>query len=361
MKKRYLCLFLLFFGINGLKGQDLIVHLTDGTVLPISLSQIDSITFTENNGSSPIADFLGIPTSGVVPLTVSFIDQSLHNPTSWEWSFGDGGISQEQHPEYTFNSPGIYSVQLIVANNNGSDIEIKVDYITVTSGTGSGVPCPGFPNVTDIDGNVYNTVQLGEQCWMKENLKTTRDAIGNDINRDCYDNNEDFCNWYGGLYTWSTIMNGESSSISNPSGVHGICPSGWHVPSLDEWLELIVFVESQGFPNQYNNPNGTGNALKSCRQIDSPFGYGCNTTEHPRWEANDTYNGFDEFGFSGLPGGYRVLSIGFSGAGYGAHWSTATEYDLEQNWKIRMNFNNASVAHVFEDKTVRLSLRCVKD
>lgn len=125
-------------------------------------------------------------------------------------------------------------------------------------------PCPGTPTVTDIDGNVYHTVQLGNQCWMRENLRTTRFANGDSIlidpnpvsssywqdvnlNPYRYAPNNDSSNVlvYGYLYNWSAVMHGDSSSYDNPSGVQGICPDGWHVPSFTEWEELRICVREQ--------------------------------------------------------------------------------------------------------------------
>jgi PKD repeat protein len=81
----------------------------------------------------PVADFVGSPTSGTVPLTVDFTDQSSGNPTSWSWDFGDGvGTSTQQNPSYIYNEAGTYTVTLTVTNAFGSDDEVKVDYITVT-------------------------------------------------------------------------------------------------------------------------------------------------------------------------------------------------------------------------------------
>jgi len=81
----------------------------------------------------PVADFVGTPTSGNVPLTVSFTDQSSGNPTSWSWDFGDGvGTSSAQNPSYEYTSVGLYTVTLTASNAYGSDVETKTDYIDVT-------------------------------------------------------------------------------------------------------------------------------------------------------------------------------------------------------------------------------------
>jgi PKD repeat protein len=83
------------------------------------------------NQNPPIAEFSGTPTSGYIPLNVSFSDLSTNNPTSWSWDFGDGvGTSTAQNPSYTYSSPGTYTVSLIATNAYGSDTETKIDYIT---------------------------------------------------------------------------------------------------------------------------------------------------------------------------------------------------------------------------------------
>ncbi len=88
----------------------------------------------------------------------------------------------------------------------------------------------GISTVDDIDGNTYNTVQIGSQCWMKENLKATKNPEGEEITRYCYDNDPKICETDGGLYNWNTAMNG-----STEESTQGICPDGWHVPKNSEW------------------------------------------------------------------------------------------------------------------------------
>lgn len=87
--------------------------------------------------------------------------------------------------------------------------------------------------VKDIDGNEYKTVKIGEQCWLKENLKVTKNPQGKAITRYCYDNDPKICETDGGLYDWNTTMNG-----STQEGSQGICPNGWHVPKDSGWYIL---------------------------------------------------------------------------------------------------------------------------
>ncbi len=119
--------------------------------------------------------------------------------------------------------------------------------------------------VTDIDNNVYYTVQIGSQCWMKQNLNVTRNAGGTSITRHCFDNNPANCATYGGLYTWNTMMNGQSSSNTNPGNVQGICPTGWHIPSDAEFCTMENTVEpgtDAGCSNFFLRGVSTGTKLK---------------------------------------------------------------------------------------------------
>jgi PKD repeat protein len=87
-------------------------------------------------GTAPTAAFSGTPTSGSAPLTVSFTDLSTGSPTSWAWTFGDGGTSTAQNPSHTYSEPGTYTVTLTATNAYGSDVETKVGYVVVTEPSG---------------------------------------------------------------------------------------------------------------------------------------------------------------------------------------------------------------------------------
>ncbi|HHN48583.1 MAG TPA: hypothetical protein ENN08_06615 [Bacteroidales bacterium] len=214
-------------------------------------------------------------------------------------------------------------------NGNGSVNAIEVIGTVNIIITGGVFNC-GISIIYDIDGNYYNTVLIGSQCWMKENLKTTQYRNGTPIEYPGTDNsawqnnttgayawyNNDI-SWkgsYGVLFNWHAVNN-----------VKGLCPTGWHVPSDAGWTRLVNYTVAQGFPNQWDDPNGAGNALKSCRQINSPMGGYCYTTQHPRWDSDNTHHGFDVFGFSGLPGGRRYHDGSFSLIGYYGYWWSSTE------------------------------------
>ena len=214
--------------------------------------------------------------------------------------------------------------------------------------------------VTDIDGNFYPSVIIGNQEWMAENLRVTRDANGNDITRYCYNDDAANCDLYGGLYTWHTVMNGATSSNTNPSNVQGICPTGWHVPTDAEWTELVDYVVAQGYPNS-NVVNGAGNALKSCRQVSSPLGGDCATSEHPRWNSHSTHYGTDEFGFSALPGGYRSTNGAYGNLGSNGFWWSSSELSSASAWARSLGSYRGGVSRFTNPKGLGFSVRCVRD
>ncbi|HIH94626.1 TPA: PQQ-binding-like beta-propeller repeat protein, partial [Methanosarcina acetivorans] len=113
---------------------------------------------THETPSAPVAGFSATPTSGNAPLTVNFTDQSTNTPTSWLWDFGDNSTDTEQNPSHVYASAGNYTVNLTVANADGSDSEVKTEYIVVSEPL-SGAPVANFTaNVTS--GTAPLTVQF---------------------------------------------------------------------------------------------------------------------------------------------------------------------------------------------------------
>lgn len=234
------------------------------------------------------------------------------------------------------------------------------------------------------DGNAYRTVQIGSQCWMADNLRYLPAVAGAHAewvhgegpNYSVYGyyGSDDPVNsvdiameqknylYYGVLYNWAAAMAEAPSSDTNPSGVQGVCPAGWHLPSDAEWKQLVDFAESQGFPNLYDEIRGAGSALKSCRRVDSPLGGDCNTSQHPRWDKSNTpHHGMDDFGFSAFPGGMRRVDGVFVYLGQEGLWWSTTERYPKYSWVRSIFCSRGDVHHDSANKNGGISIRCVRD
>jgi uncharacterized protein (TIGR02145 family) len=302
------------------------------------------------SGSTPDAQFSANPSIGTAPLTVNFTDESINSPTSWQWDFGDGNTSTQQNPEHTYQNVGNYTVSLIVSNEYGSDTETKPDYISVTSG-GGGEPCPGIETIS-YGGQVYNTVLIGNQCWLKENLNIgemisgsqdmTNDGI---IQKYCYDNNPANCNTYGGFYQWDEMM-----QYVTQFGTQGICPDGWHIPTDEEWKILEGTVDSQyqiGDP-EWDNTGGRG------------YDVGLNLKSTSEWYNNG--NGTDIFGFNALPIGIRLDVFPYFGdQGFNAIFWTSDEQLVTSTWSRSLEYNENISNRNHVNKNYGLNVRCIKD
>jgi uncharacterized protein (TIGR02145 family) len=220
--------------------------------------------------------------------------------------------------------------------------------------------------VTDFDGNIYQIVEIGNQTWMLENLRTTHFANGTPILKvsdnttwgNLGDNNTDkaYC-WYsndsiaysqsyGALYTWAAAMNGTNSSSSNPSEVQGVCPNGWHMPSDNEWKELEMFIGMTQKQADQNDYRGTDEGKK------------IKEAGTDQWSSN---NGTNSSGFTALPSGGRFPDSGaFAGLTTMGFWWTATEKSSTKIW-VRCLFSGSKVWRNGEVKSEGFSIRCVKN
>ncbi|AAM07053.1 PKD domain-containing protein [Methanosarcina acetivorans] len=120
----------------------------------------DYITVLEPSTPEPVAMFTADATSGTVPLTVNFTDQSTGSPTSWFWDFGDGANSTEQNPVHTYSAEGNYTVNLTVENAAGTDFELKTDYIEVTEASGSTVTLYFDPTSSSVAENESTEISV---------------------------------------------------------------------------------------------------------------------------------------------------------------------------------------------------------
>jgi len=207
-----------------------------------------------------------------------------------------------------------------------------------------------FGSVTDIDGNSYETVLIGNQWWMAENLKTTRFEDGSVI-PNVTDNTAwtqlttpAWCNYnnnivndgiYGKLYNWFTVSAGN------------MCPTGWHVPTDAELSIFINYLDP--FANGGFSSNTAGGKMKS--------------TGIQYWYPPNT-GASNETGFSGLPGGARNSFDGsfFGIENYGNWWSESDDFNYPNSaWGRFLGFDNSSVGISTSNMTYGLSIRCIKD
>ena len=329
-------------------------HLSGGMILE-SPNGTDYHVEVDDDGTlitvahlAPESGFYADVITGEAPLLVTFTDSSIHNLTSWQWDFGDGSTSNEQNLTHEYTAAGIYTVSLTVSNAYGTDTEVKTNYITVSEGGGN---CP--PTVTDIDGNTYNTILIGDQCWMKENLKVTHYPNGDAIpyitsnsawgalaanNTDdayCYYDN-DVNSEYGALYSYAASI-ADDWQRDNADG-QGICPDGWHLPTDDEWTILSDYLEGESV---------AGGKMKEAGTL--------------HWYSPNT-GATNESGFTALPGGSRNRGSGtFGNAGYVGYWWSATESGSNYAWRRSLSYYSALVYRDYNSKSNGFSVRCLWD
>jgi len=222
---------------------------------------------------------------------------------------------------------------------------------TYTFQFATNLPCLGTPTV-EYEGQVYNTIQIFSQCWLKENLNVGTMIMGNQnqlnngiIEKYCYNNDTSKCNIYGGLYQWREMM-----QYTTQQGARGICPPGWHIPTDEEWKVLEGAVDSQ-----YGIGDPEWDHYYEYRGYDA----GMNLKTTSGWNENG--NGADLFGFSGVPGGYHGHLGYFYNVGDIGKWWTSTESDDGNAWYRGLYYDKPEVSRYTSHKGWGLSVRCVRD
>lgn len=196
-------------------------------------------------------------------------------------------------------------------------------------------------SVVDVDGNVYNTVTIGTQEWMAENLKTTKynDNVGiwsiPDSAWNYQNSNPGFC-WLNNDSAWNSSKYG---AIYNGYAVRTgkLCPIGWHIPTNTEWTTLIDYLATNGHSGK------EGEALKSTS------GYKKNG------------NGTDIYGFNAPPGGFRNGNGNFENAIWNGYWWSSSEYVTDLFWYRYMGYANDNVLAGKISVRAGLSVRCLSD
>ncbi len=229
-----------------------------------------------------------------------------------------------------------------------------VELLNDTTDMGDLVACtPLFGTVTDIDGNTYQTVIIGNQEWMAENLRTATfansDPIPNVTVGSVWSqlNSASWCNYqnnpvndpiYGKLYNWY--------AVSDPGN---ICPAGWHMPTDTEWQQLEVVL---------GMPSGEVNSMGSRGSV---VNVGGKLKAVTMWSAPNT-GASNESGFSGLPGGFRNFSNGsFNQLVYYGSWWSVSESGEDYAWCRGLEYVNGGIDRINSSKRGGYSVRCVRD
>ena len=194
----------------------------------------------------------------------------------------------------------------------------------------------------DIDGNFYGTVQIGNQLWMSENLKTTHYNNGDEIPTGLtdgdwqnntsgalavYDDNESNADIYGRLYNWYAVVDNR-----------GVCPENFHVPTDEEYTQLTIYL---------GGSDVAGGKMKEAG------------LEH--WNSPNT-GATNESGFSGFSGGYRNTSGAYVDMGSLGVFRSSSEYSSSQAWFHSLHYGNSVVYRDFNmNKNSGNSVRCVGD
>ncbi|HOD89133.1 MAG TPA: FISUMP domain-containing protein [Bacteroidales bacterium] len=204
--------------------------------------------------------------------------------------------------------------------------------------------------VDERDNREYSWVKIGEQVWMAENLKYLPSVVGpgtgsnteayyyvydyDGTNVDAAKATENYAT-YGVLYNWTAAMAGAVSSDANPSGVQGICPDGWHLPSDAEWTQLKDYLGENA-----------GGKLKEVG------------TTH--W-ADPNTGATNESGFTALPGGGRSHEGNFYDVGNLGVWWFSTEYESDKAWGWYLGNSNSGIFSGYGYRNEDYSIRCVRD
>ena len=270
----------------------------------------------------------------------------------------------------TENAYAFFSVRCLRDENSGGDTP---GGNTPSIPVGDAQPCPGTPTVTDHEGNVYNTVQIGDLCWTKENMRCTTSPkgylnLGGTASTSAtspYVVSTDTAYYYnwdnldiplvdrGMYYNWAGAMDttAETHITASFTGRRGICPEGWHVPSYEEWNTLTSYVGNQS-AYQCNTSNAyVAKALASTNYW--------NTSSNPCAVGNESVTN-NTTGLSIVPAGYFYFESFFNQHAHANMWSS-TSYSGEEAAYRTLTDGAADVNQNGNYKSNGRSVRCLRD
>lgn len=316
------------------------------------VSSIKMICNTNGNAKNSI-DYGGIVKAESIVSTLKADEKGeSHKP----YNIGD----EMRYNGYAIRNNSVIQSHNLVGNLAAGEETITLQFPTNNVYLSFGQPCPNAPTVTDYDGNIYTTAQYGTQCWMKENLRTTHFADGSAVSSYSSStfppyyyfpgNDTNNVATHGLLYNWKTVMHGAASSNAIPSGVQGICPDGWHVPSNAEWTQFTDYLKDQNVFSCRNKVN-IGKAL--C----DTDGWLESSSECAIGNNSSTNNAT---GFTIPPAGHFYWG---AAQFYGMHanfW-TSTEYDIYDSYCRTLGYNYTFIATDLKSWGMGYSVRCVRN
>ncbi|MCX6269088.1 MAG: hypothetical protein NTW16_17330, partial [Bacteroidetes bacterium] len=290
----------------------------------------------------PVSVSITASANPVVPLTsVTFTATIVNGGTSPTYQWRVNGVNVgATNATYTFTPVTSCNVDCVAGSNatciSGSPASSNI----INEVVNFGVSCPGTPTVS-YSGKTYNTVQIGTQCWIKENLDvgtiknhtilSTNNGI---IEKYCYNDLTSNCDVYGGLYEWNEMM-----QYVTAEGSQGICPSGWHIPTDAEFITLSTYL---------GGDISSGSKIKEA-----------GTAHFTPTNTGAT----NESGFTAFPGGYLYGNSAFASLGSIGYFYTSTTSTQNTTWAIfrSVDYSTTSLGKGNNYKSTTTSVRCLKN
>ncbi len=307
----------------------------DPTLAPTGL------TSTYTPGSGALLEWDAVPGSMGMQLRVDLPSGSVLVKRT-------GGFELDQfHVPEGVLSLGVYTWYVQAACSNIPPYNTTPISMPNSFTVGSATTCPA--TVTDIDGNVYNTVEINDQCWMKENLKVEHYRNGDPIPTGLsdiawsqtyldslgafavYNNVASNKAIYGLLYNWYAAVDDR-----------GLCPAGWRAGKDSEWTDMRNFLGGR---------LEAGGKLKATGTLSSATGY---------WHAPN-HDASNSSGFSALPGGYREDGGNYAFKGYKAYMWSSGQFFGAQGWYRALFYNSGFADRDYLQKEHGLSVRCIQN
>jgi uncharacterized protein (TIGR02145 family) len=340
---------------TGLGSPITVTGLTNGTAYTFTViatnANGNSLASSASNSVTPStvpdAPTIGTATAGNAQTTVTFTAPASNGGsaiTGYTVTSSPGGITGTGSSS-PITVPGLtngtaYTFTVVASNANGTG--------AASSASNSVTPSS---LIVDVEGNVYNTIYIGTQLWMTENLKTTKyndgTAIPN-ITDDAtwttattgaysdYGNTPANSTTYGRLYNWYAVDNNAATNVASNGGKN-VCPTSWHVPSDDELTTLTTYLEGESV---------AGGKLKE--------------TGTTHWLSPNT-GATNETGFTALPGGVRYNYGPYSDIGVNGYWWSSMEASTTDAWYRDMGYSRTNVDRSYGSKQIGVPVRCVSD